>query len=275
MSTVIIDKYIDRIYNEKLSLLEAENERYENEYFSNNFFRIPNGELLQGSSYNRNIRRYKAYVVDKDEEELEFIFNTLKEFYFFSGGCDMVFRKKIEADCYHSTPIKRVIYPRIEKAVHNRFFESDNFFHPENDGHISSIEKTIEEYFNVSSFLHYLYCNDFNPLNDMRRHFPNTYDKCYEKLLNTDLTIGEYLRSFINYKCELMIEIFSHIKNDILRTKMISKVNDLRFDKLSEIDSSFYHKLHVCYFFNHTIYDYIDAEQKSKLYRKTKEKLMS
>ena len=72
-----------------------------------------------------------------------------------------------------------------------------------------------------------------------------------------------------------MIEIFSHIKNDILRTKMISKVNDLRFDKLSEIDSSFYHKLHVCYFFNHTIYDYIDAEQKSKLYRKTKEKLMS
>ena len=275
MSTVIIDKYIDKIYNEKLSLLEAENERYENDYFSNNFFRIPNGELLQGSSYNRNIRRYKAYVVDKDEEELEFIFNTLKDFYFFSGGSDMVFRKKIEADCYHSTPIKRVIYPRIEKAVHNRFFESDNFFHPENDGHISSIEKTIEEYFNVSSFLHYLYCNDFNPLNDMRRHFPNTYDKCYEKLLNTDLTIGEYLRSFINYKCELMIEIFSHIKNDILRTKMISKVNDLRFDKLSEIDSSFYHKLHVCYFFNHTIYDYIDAEQKSKLYRKTKEKLMS
>ena len=275
MSTVIIDKYIDKIYNEKLSLLEAENERYENDYFSNNFFRIPNGELLQGSSYNRNIRRYKAYVVDKDEEELEFIFNTLKDFYFFSGGSDMVFRKKIEADCYHSTPIKRVIYPRIEKAVHNRFFESDNFFHSANEGHISTIEKTIEEYFNVSSFLHYLYCNDFNPLNDMRRHFPNTYDKCYEKLLNTDLTIGEYLRSFINYKCELMIEIFSHIKNDILRTKMISKVNDLRFDKLSEIDSSFYHKLHVCYFFNHTIYDYIDAEQKSKLYRKTKEKLMS
>ena len=273
MSTAIIDNYIDRIYNEKLSLLEAENERYERVYFSNNFFRIFNGELLQDSSYNRNIRRYKSYVVNLDEEGLDFIFKTLKDFYFFSGGNDMVFRKKIEADCYHATPIKKIIYPRIERTIHNRFFESDCFFHSNNAAHINAIEKTIDDYFNVSAFLHYLYCNDFNPGKDIRRHFSNTYDKCYEKLMNSDLTIGEYLRAFINYKCDLMIEVFNCIDNNELRSVMIGKVNNFRFDKLGEIDNSFYHNLHVCYFFNHTIYDFIDAEEKSKQYRKAKEKL--
>ena len=267
MATAILDKYIDKIYNEKVYKLEIENDEYERTYFSNNFYRIPNGELLDDSCYNDTIKIYKNYVSDASNDNLIFVFDCLKNFYFFSGGNDMVFRKKLEADSYHSTPIKEVIYPRLVKQIHNRFFDSDNFFHPDRSSHISYIESIIDEHLTISAFLHYMYANDFNPANDIVKKFIS-YNKIRNKLDYWDLTIGNYIKALINYKCDIMKDIFTAVSDFNLRENMHRMVDSLRYDKIFEVEDLYNQKLHVNYFLDHTIYDLIDGYDEKKLYYK-------
>lgn len=272
MSTKIIDEYVENLFREKSLDLTKKNKALEKEYFKNNSFRIPSCEQLNGLSFSENMNRFKFLVKKGTEKDLESIFTILKDFFFFSAGNDYIYRKKLEADSYHEMPIKTVIFPFILEDVHNKYNNDQEFVNDKKNAR-KYILNVIDDDFLISKFLYRLYCDDFYPSKEFKKKFPNSFERIKERLDDSSLTIGDYLKSLIKAKCLQMKEIFANVENSYLRAKYINKIDELELSKLLEVESLYNCDVPVCYFFDYSIYDFLNGEDSSshkKIYTRKK-----
>lgn len=258
MSTKIIDEYVERIYDFKTKDLEENNDAFERDYFGRNYYRIPNGDLLKGLSFNDNLRIYKEVARDCSLDDLNTIFESLRDFFFFSAGNDMIYREKLKADSYRDVPIKDFILPIIQADAHNKY-TCDEGFHPARRTVINTIDSIVNNGIIMSTFLYFLYCDDFIPRAGMKRLFPSSYNRVIEKLSNLPITIGDYLRALVDFKCEKIKSVFEEVSNKELKNEMMQKIEELRQTKYDEIKELYNSNLQICYFFNHTVHEYINS----------------
>lgn len=256
MGTVLMDQYVKNIYDLAISKITDINNSFERGFFSINYYRIPNGDLLDGKSFDDNISELKDYVARCDSKSLDMVFELLRDFYFFSAGNDMVFRKKLEADSYRSVPIEKITLPFALQELHEKF-EDDSKFEASKHSRMHYVKKAINNSINISTFLYYLYCNDFIPEKNMENKFPVSYTSTIRILNKHSITIGDYLKALTDYKCSIMKDVFKKVKDICDRETMFSKIDDLKKEKYDEINHSYYCNLHICYFFNHTVTEYI------------------
>ena len=258
MSTRLIDEYVERIYNFKINDLEENNDAFERDYFGRNFYRIPNGDLLKGLSFNDNLRIYREVAKDCSLNDLNTLFETLRDFFFFSAGNDMIYRKKLEANSYRDVPIKDIILPLIQADAHNKFICDENF-HPARRNVINAIDTMVNNGIIISTFLYYLYCDGFIPTASMKKVFPSSYEHVVNRLSNVQITIGDYLRALVDFKCSKIKSVFEEVSNSDFKKEMMDKVDELREIKYEEISELYNSNMQICYFFNHTVHEYINS----------------
>lgn len=253
---------ISDFYYEKCLYQRTKNNKDERNYFSKNSFRIPNGELIDGKSFDDCFRRFKVLVANSSEVNCEDVFNTIQEFLLFSAGDDMMFKKKLEACSYNCIPIDKLIYPLLESKVLSLYSDNDiDKANPERDVVLTHIKVIVNKYFNLSSLLYYLYCDDFMFSKNVRLEFSSDLDSLIKTLDEASLTIGDFLRELVAYKCDIMIEIFRNIKSVHLREIYLKKIESLKKKKIDEVASLYNSHLPITYFYDHSLSDFLRSSQ--------------
>ena len=270
MSTKSMDEYVERMFDKKIQDIDKTNDIYERDFFRGNYFRIPKGNILKGLSFNDCLKKFKCIAFDSDRSDLCAIFESLRDFFFFSAGNDLIYRKKLEADSYHEVPIKEIILPVILDDIHKKYGD-DIYFHPTRNSVVQNVDNTINKSFIISTFLYFLYCDDFIPTRNMKKKFPSSYEDITSTLILHPITIGDYLIALIKFKCDKFRDVFSVVPDEDLRKEFLNRVDDLQRDKIKEVSNLYNANLHICYFFNHSVYEYVSntlAEEKKTLIKK-------
>lgn len=264
-----LDDILKNRYDNCVSYIKSKNSELEREYFTKNRNRIPMGEMMQDTSYEDHFMNFKEMVKDGNEEEINQVFMLLEDYFLFSKGHDMMFKKKLEADIYTSAPIDNLIYPKLLEAVKKKYNEVSILpENPRQNENLNGIDTLIATYMDVQSLLYLLYCHDFQ--------FPNGWEAISDNqeeiltiLKESGMTIGDFLHSFIDFKCQIMKEIGENIENPNLKITYLEKVENLREEKQKETKNFAYVDLPITYFSNHTILDFLSREKKSSILKDT------
>lgn len=257
MSTKLMDRYVEKMFDKKVIDIEKANDIFERDFFSKNYYRIPSGEILRGMSFNDNMEKLKAIAKEGRKEDLDAVFESLRDFFFFSAGNDMIYRKKLEADSYRDVPIKEIILPLALEEVHNKYGD-DILFHPERRVVIQFVDNTLNNAILISTFLYFLYCDDFIPTKNMKKKFPSSCDRITKKLGCHSITIGDYLNYLVKLKCDKIRCVFADVQNEELKSEILERVAELQRSKMIEISQLYNANLHICYFFNHSVYEFVN-----------------
>lgn len=263
MQNLLLDRAVRVLYDDKVSYIRKKNIELERRYFSKN---VNIGPFTNGLSYDANFANFKEIVKDANEYTIDNIFILIKECFLFSTGYDMMFKKKLEADAYTSVPIDNLIYPMLMDSVSLKYNDVSVLKeHPNFEDNIKDIDRLTYIYTELQSLLYFLYCNDFQFPNRWEDFYPNTYNDLIKILNESAMTIGDFLHSMIDFKCETMNDVFKEINNKELQIKYLSKVEELRDEKHKETNSFAHVNLPVTYFLDHTIEDFIEEKHNKSL----------
>ena len=267
MEIMGLDKVLKNKYDNLVLYIKSKNVELEREYFTKNANRTPMNEIMQGASYEDHFMNFKEIVKNANENEVSQIFMLLQDYFLFSKGHDMMFKKKLEADIFTSVPMDNLIYPRLSEAVKEKYNDvsvmSEN---PNQSDNLKGIDTLIFTYADIQSLLYLLYCHEF--------HFPNGWeeictDNNHEEILNilndSGMTIGDFLHALIDFKCQIMSEIFSEINDSNRKRSYLEQVESLKKAKHKETETFSHVALPITYFLDHTNSDFINTEHKSPI----------
>lgn len=260
MGSVSLDTVVRNMYNNRVSFIRNKNVELEREYFTANSEYIPMSEIMQGASFEDHFSYYKTTVKNGNENEISQIFMLLQEYFLFSHGHDMMFKKKLEADIFTSVPIEDLIYPKLLDTVKENY--NDVSVMPENPhlkANIASIDRLVLTHTALQSLLYLLYCNDFQFPNGWKELYPDTHEDIIHILDKSGMTIGDFLYALIDFKCKIMTEILSEIGNQKLRANYLKKVETLKEEKHAETKTFNHVGLPITYFLNHSFMDFLNG----------------
>lgn len=265
MESISLDKVLKNMYDNRVSFIRDKNMELEREYFTKNNH-IPMSEIMQGASYEDHFMYFKAKAQYATDFELNQIFMLLQDYFLFSLGHDMMFKKKLEADIFTSIPIEELIYPRLTEAVKEKYNdlsvmqENPNFME-----NMKGIDRLVFIYTEMQSLLYLLYCSEFQFSDGWERMYPDIHNEILENLNNSGMTIGDFLHALIDFKCKIMRDIFSEINNPQLKITYLEKVEDLKNEKHEETKTFAHVDLPITYFLDHTFLDFMKMERKSSI----------
>ena len=274
MENISLDKIVKNMYNNHVTSIRNKNIELEREFFSADSS-IPISEIMQGASFDDHFTIYKMAVKNGDENEISQIFMILKEYFLFSYGHDMIFKRKLEADMFISVPIDDLIYPKLLENVKEKYNDiSVMQENPNFKDNIDDINGLIFTYMDLQSLLYLLYCNDFQFPNGWEDLYITTHENIIAILNKSGMTIGDFLHALIDFKCNIMTEILSEIEDSKLKTDYLKKVETLKEEKHAETKSFAHVALPVTYFLNHSLMDFLDdtSSQPSILGNETTQK---
>ena len=259
MKNISIEKVIKVLYNNRIKFIIDKNIELERQYFSKDKL----GFLTNGLSYNDNFTHMIKALNRQgiNENKVESIFIALQEVFLFSKGHDMMFKKKLEADVFVSIPMGDLIFPLLVEGVKARYNDvSVMKENPNYDKNIKGIDELTNIYIELQSLLYYLYYNDFQFPNNWEELCPNTSNELIKILNESAMTIGDFLHSLIDFKCNIMSDILKKIESKNLQEQYLLRVEDLRKEKHSETNTFAHTHLPITYFLNHTFNDFINDE---------------
>ena len=260
MESVSLNTVIRNMYNNRVSFIRNKNIELEREYFTANSESIPMGEIMQGASFEDHFASYKTVVKNCDENEISQIFMLLQEYFLFSFGHDIMFKKKLEADIFTSIPIEDLIYPKLLDTIKENYNDiSVMQENPNFKTNIDSIDRLVLTYTEIQSLLYLLYCNDFQFPNGWEELYPDTHEDIINILDKSGMTIGDFLYALIDFKCKMMTEILSEIEEPKLRADYLKKVETLKEEKHAETKTFNHVGLPITYFLNHSIMDFLNG----------------
>ena len=273
METVSLDNVLRNIYDDEVAFIRKTNIELEREHFSTH--NIPLGEIMQGASYEDHFRDYKRAIKSESEHGIEQMFMILREYFLFSNGYDMMFKKKLEADLFTSVPMEDLLYPMLEAAVKEKYNDiSVMRENPNVEKNIKGIAKIVDRYMDMQSLLYLLYCSDFQFQNGWEGICrEDTAKDVLEALKSSGMTIGDFLHALIDDKCKIIGEILSEITDPALRKKYLEKLEELRNEKQEETKEFAHVDLPITYFLDHTFLDFINMERKSPILAEDKPKV--
>lgn len=266
MEVVSLDNVIRNMYDIRVLFIRSKNIELEREYFTANSSSIPMSEIMQGASYEDHFASFKRAVKNGNEQDISQIFMLLQEYFLFSYGHDMMFKKKLEADIFNSVPIEEFIYPRLSEAVKEKYNDiSVMKENPNLNANLEGIDKLVFTYTELQSLLFFLYWNDFQFPNGWEKLCPDTHQELINILNNSGMKIGDFLHALIDFKCKIMCEVLSEISDPKLRTDYLKRVETLREEKHEETKTFTHVGLPVTFYLDHTFLDFLEMEQKSSL----------
>lgn len=261
MEYVSLNNVLKNMYDSRVSFIRRKNMELEREYFTRNSKCIPMSEIMQGASYEDHFTSFKNMVKNGTDSEIGQIFMLLQEYFLFSAGHDMMFKKKLEADIFTPVPMEDFIYPKLDDAVKERYNDlSVMKENPNSKENIEGIDRLVWTYIEMQSLLYLLYCNDFQFPNGWEKLCPDTHEEILKILNDSGMTIGDFLHALIDYKCKTMNEIFSEISSPQLRKKYLEKTEALREEKHEETKGFANETLPITFFLDHTFLDFINME---------------
>lgn len=267
METISLDNVLKNIYEERASFIREKNIKLEREYFTKNSNHIPMNEIMQGASYEDHFNNFKNLIKTGNADEISQIFMLLQEYFLFSAGNDMMFKKKLEADVFTSLPMDNLIYSKLTETVKERYNDiSVMKENPNFKENINGINRIVFMFMEMQSLLYLLYWNEFQFPNGWQGLYPDSHEEIINILNDLDITIGDFLHALIEFKCQIMKEIFMEINDVKLKQTYLEKVETLRKERQEEVKQFAHATLPVTYFLNHTILDFMNRKQKSSLF---------
>ncbi len=260
MESISLDMVVRNIYNNRVSFIRNKNIELERKYFAANSKCIPMGEIMQGASFEDHFENYKSIVKNDNENEISQIFMLLEEYFLFSHGHDMLFKKKLEADIFNSVPIENFIFPKLLDTVKENYNdvsviqENPNF-----KSNLDGIDRIVYTYIELQSLLYLLYCNDFQFPNGWEALYKDTHEDIINILDKSGMTIGDFLHALIDFKCKIMTEILSEITDPKLRDSYLKKVETLKEEKHAQTKTFAHVRLPITYFLNHSFIDFLNS----------------
>lgn len=266
MKLITLDEVVKNMYDKTVLYIKKKNIESERKYFAENASDIPLIEILDGASYEDHFIEFKNIVKYGNNNEINQIFLLLKDYFLFSKGHDMMFKKKLEADGFFTVPIDNFIYPKLLNEIKSKYNDiSIMKENPNSKENIFAIDYLIRVYVELQELLYILYCDDFQFPDNWEKLFSHCDKKIIKILNDYKITIGDFLHDLIDFKCNIMNEIFSEIKDSKLRIKYLTKVDELRKNKHEETLTFSYTNLPITYFLTHTIYDAMNIKPKSSI----------
>lgn len=259
MKNISIEDVVKELYNNRIMFIRDKNIELERQYFSKDKL----GFLTNGLSFSDNFTHMIKVLKDQDinESKVDNIFLALQEVFLFSKGHDMMFKKKLEADIFVSVPIDELIYPLLVKNVKEKYNDvSIMKENPNYDRNIKDINRLTNIYTDLQSLLYFLYYNDFQFPGNWEELYPDTYNDLIKILNESGMTIGDFLHSLIDFKCNTMINILKEIENRRLQELYLLKVEDLRKEKHNETNTFTHIHLPITYFLDNTFNDFMEDE---------------
>lgn len=265
MENCSLNKVIRNLYDNKVTFIRNKNIELERAYFTRSH-NIPMGEIMQGSSFEDHFASYKEMVKKGNEDEISLIFTLLQEYFLFSYGHDMMFKKKLEADIFTSIPIENLIYPKLKSTIKENYNDlSVMKENPNFESNMEEIDKIVYTFLELQSLLYLLYCNEFQFPNGWQKICPDTFEDILDILNKSKMTIGDFLHSLIDFKCQIMTEILDEIGNSELRKEYLKKVEELQENQHKKTKTFAHINLPITYYLEHTFLDFLDSELKSSL----------
>ena len=275
MKEYSIEEIIRKIYDKKVDFIRNKNTELERKYFNRYSSSIPLNDILAGASFDDHFYSFKEKVKNGKDYEIENIFELLEDYFLFSYGYDMMFKKKLEADIFTAPPIENLIYPIMEEKVKTRYNDvSVMKQNPNLNKNIDGIDDIIYTYMELQSLLYLLYCNDFQFPNGWEGISPKKYEEIINILDESGMTIGEFLHALVEHKCGIMKDILNNIGNTEKKQIYLNRLENLKDEKHKEVDTFTHINLPVTYFKNHTMLDFLeeDLTKSSILENNNKEK---
>lgn len=264
MESLTLDEIIRREYDCRVSYIKSKNIELEREYFSE----VPIGEIIQGASFNDAFESFKETVKSNNEDDISTIFMLLQECFLFTAGHDLMFKKKLKADCFTSVPMDDFIYPKLVKTVKEKY--NDVSVMKENvnqEKNIKDIERIVYTFTEMQALLNLLYCQDFQFPIGWEGLFPEIHEEIIDLLKKFGITIGDFLHALIDSKCKTMTELLSEITNPQLRKTYLEKVEKLKEEKHKKTQTFALVDLPITYFSDYTFFDFLNSEQESSIFK--------
>lgn len=274
MEIINLSQILKTMYDNRVAFIRNKNMELERQYFIENVNHIPLGEIMMGLSYEDCFTSCKNDVKSGNKQDISEIFTLLQEYFLFSAGHDLMFKKKLEADFFVSVPMDDLIYPMLYKTVTENYTDlSVMKENPNLKTNLEGIDRLVYTYTDLQSFLYFLYYNDFQIPKDWEQLFPETHEEIINILNKSEMTIGDFLHGLIDFKCKTMVDVLSEIPNPKLKQEYIKKVEALQREKHEEASTFAHVELPITYFLNHTIYDFENICDESLLQKSEKPKV--
>lgn len=273
MEIINLKEVLRNMYNHHANFIREKNNELEREYFGE-YSNAPLAEIMQGGSFEDNFRLYKSQIKYANQEEVDNIFVLLREYFLFSYGHDMMFKKKLEADLFTTPLMEEFLYPKLEESVKEKYNDiSVMQENPNFDKNIQGIDKIIETYLDMQSILYIIYSSDFQFPRGWEKMCNGNHEDVIKELNKSGMTIGDFLKALIDDKCRTIREILEEIDNKELRNTYLKELEKLREEKHRETEGFAHVNLPITYFLDHTIMDFLRIDEKSKIYIEDKPKI--
>ena len=254
MENISLSTVVRNMYDRRVEFIKETNNELEREEFSNSEMLL----IMQGQSFEDHLRNFKKIVREGNNESIEEVYMTLQEFFLFSYGHDLVYKKKLEADAFTTTPMEEFLYPRMLEAVKEKYNDvSVMQENPNLERNLEGIDKIISFYIDMQSLLYLVYTNDFQFVKGWERLLSENSKEIIEELEKQEITIQDFLSALVDDKCKKLREIMKEIPDATLRREYLEKIELLAKEKKEEIEGFAHSQLKVTYFKDHSVLDFI------------------
>lgn len=260
----MLDKVIQIIYNANITSIKRGNIKGEMAEFGPFISQILGYSKPVETCYAREMENMQEAVSTASVSDLNQILTILEDVFYFSKGHDMVYKKKIESDCFMHEPLDDLILPQIQSEVRSLF--NDISVLPENphrEKSISIIESIVAKHIDFNSLLFLLYTRDWQFPRDWQQLYPETSNELEEMIQNSTITIGDFLNSLVDFKAGEIKKVLLGIKDLKLKEEYLKKVDSISSVQKSEITSFSHTHLPVGYFKDKTMMDFLNEPKPS------------
>ena len=236
MRSLDLNSYIKKTYDERVLSIQNNNIDSEREYYSSDLTRYPERKVMHGVSFEDHIQSFKYMVRGGNRSDVMRVFMALESYLLFSYKRDAVFKEKLRANGFVSTPFTNFIYPMLHKEITDSFDDSSiSLENKKADDNINMIDSICDKYMDVQTMLYLLYCNNFQFPEGWQVLFRNTKDDVIRILNESNITIGEFLDMLVDYKCDIIESVLREIGDEQLRDEYLEKSKKLREIKHDEV----------------------------------------
>lgn len=223
----ILEDRVKKSYEDLVSHINTSNEEIERKYCAENMNNYIFRDALNGRSFDECFDSLKKDIGSGDKTKISLAYVTLNNILLFSYK-DEVFKAKLKADNFVSTPIYNLIYPLLLEKVKELYIDSSDIREEE-------IKKIICTFIDLQSLLFFLYYHDFQFIPGWEALCPNTYQAIIDILNESGMTIGDFLNALVDYKCNIMEGIFNIIQDKNKKDYFFNVIIELRKSKHEEI----------------------------------------
>ena len=228
MPNDMLEDKVKKSYEDLISHIKATNNERERQYFSDNIEDYMFKDVIKGRSFNDCFNGLKKDIESGDKTKISLAYAALNNILLFSYK-DEVFKAKLKADNFVSSPIDNLIYPLLLEKVKELYGDSSDISE-------EALRKIICTYIDLQSLLFFLYYHDFQFIPGWEALCPNTYQAIIDILNESGMTIGDFLHALVDYKCDIMADIFEQIKNETKKKISLNIIKKLRLLKHKEVN---------------------------------------